>query len=152
MRSAAWPLDNAPLINRVVAGADGEAALSCREQLLVLGAGGDGGIRTLDRALQPYNGLANRRLQPLGHVSRAEKRAATYARRLPLLQAPGAEPARAGRMMFCAARVPTTAPAPKASGSSQESPPSRRGAQRPACSRPCPGCPAGGEDQPHHQS
>jgi hypothetical protein len=32
-------------------------------------AGGDGGIRTLDRALQPYNGLANRRLQPLGHVS-----------------------------------------------------------------------------------
>jgi hypothetical protein len=36
--------------------------------------GGDGGIRTLDRALQPYNGLANRRLQPLGHVSvHAEK-------------------------------------------------------------------------------
>lgn len=31
--------------------------------------GGDRGIRTLDRALQPYNGLANRRLQPLGHVS-----------------------------------------------------------------------------------
>jgi hypothetical protein len=30
---------------------------------------GDGGIRTLDRALQPYNGLANRRLQPLGHIS-----------------------------------------------------------------------------------
>ncbi|MDB5637921.1 MAG: hypothetical protein JWP51_2829, partial [Bradyrhizobium sp.] len=28
--------------------------------------GGAGGIRTLDRALQPYNGLANRRLQPLG--------------------------------------------------------------------------------------
>ena len=31
--------------------------------------GGDGGIRTLDRPLQAYNGLANRRLQPLGHVS-----------------------------------------------------------------------------------
>src|SRR3984893_12128134 len=30
---------------------------------------GAGGIRPLDRALQPYNGLANRRLQPLGHVS-----------------------------------------------------------------------------------
>src|SRR4051794_39712145 len=30
---------------------------------------GAGGIRTLDRALQPYNGLANRRLQPLGHIS-----------------------------------------------------------------------------------
>ena len=27
------------------------------------------GFRTLDRALQPYNGLANRRLQPLGHIS-----------------------------------------------------------------------------------
>ncbi len=51
-------------------------------------AGGDGGIRTLDRALQPYNGLANRRLQPLGHVSRAKKRGATYARRLTPLQAP----------------------------------------------------------------
>jgi hypothetical protein len=48
------------------------------------GDGGDGGIRTLDRALQPYNGLANRRLQPLGHVSR---RNATYARRIPPLQA-----------------------------------------------------------------
>jgi hypothetical protein len=34
-----------------------------------IAAGGDGGIRTLDRALQPYNGLANRRLQPLGHIS-----------------------------------------------------------------------------------
>ena len=33
------------------------------------GLGGAGGIRTLDRALQPYNGLANRRLQPLGHSS-----------------------------------------------------------------------------------
>jgi hypothetical protein len=37
-------------------------------------AGGDGGIRTLDRALQPYNGLANRRLQPLGHISRRNAR------------------------------------------------------------------------------
>gem|GEM_PF-1794314 len=35
--------------------------------------GGDGGIRTLDRALQPYNGLANRRLQPLGHVSMPDR-------------------------------------------------------------------------------
>ena len=41
---------------------------------LVRHAGGDGGIRTLDRALQPYNGLANRRLQPLGHVSRSSAR------------------------------------------------------------------------------
>ena len=45
--------------------------------------GGDGGIRTLDRALQPYNGLANRRLQPLGHISnrcfRWETRRKAYA-------------------------------------------------------------------------
>ena len=34
-----------------------------------IASGGAGGIRTLDRALQPYNGLANRRLQPLGHSS-----------------------------------------------------------------------------------
>ena len=46
--------------------------------------GGDGGIRTLDRALQPYNGLANRRLQPLGHVSGCRR----YARRCPAPQAP----------------------------------------------------------------
>ena len=30
--------------------------------------GGDGRIRTCDRLLT-YNGLANRRLQPLGHIS-----------------------------------------------------------------------------------
>jgi hypothetical protein len=35
--------------------------------------GGVGGIRTLGTAFQPYNGLANRRLQPLGHHSRREK-------------------------------------------------------------------------------
>src|SRR5947209_17959258 len=30
---------------------------------------GEIGIRTLDTGLTPYNGLANRRLQPLGHLS-----------------------------------------------------------------------------------
>src|SRR6185436_9976729 len=35
--------------------------------------GGGRGIRTPDRGLSPYNGLANRRLQPLGHPS-AQKR------------------------------------------------------------------------------
>src|SRR5262249_489124 len=30
---------------------------------------GEGGIRTLDKALRPYDGLANRCLQPLGHLS-----------------------------------------------------------------------------------
>ena len=33
------------------------------------GSGGEGGIRTLDTGVSPYNGLANRRLQPLGHLS-----------------------------------------------------------------------------------
>jgi hypothetical protein len=44
----------------------GVASVSGPDNLRI---GGDGGIRTLDRALQPYNGLANRRLQPLGHIS-----------------------------------------------------------------------------------
>ena len=30
---------------------------------------GEGGIRTPDKDFSPYNGLANRRLQPLGHLS-----------------------------------------------------------------------------------
>ena len=33
------------------------------------GVGGEAGIRTLGRAFGPYNGLANRRLQPLGHLT-----------------------------------------------------------------------------------
>src|SRR5208337_1258454 len=44
--------------------------------------GGDGGIRTLDRALQPYNGLANRRLQPLGHISRRTMNPGSGPRRI----------------------------------------------------------------------
>jgi hypothetical protein len=31
--------------------------------------GGERGIRTPGRGVSPYNGLANRRLQPLGHLS-----------------------------------------------------------------------------------
>ena len=30
---------------------------------------GEGGIRTPGRAMKPYDGLANRSLQPLGHLS-----------------------------------------------------------------------------------
>jgi hypothetical protein len=45
--------------------------------------GGEAGIRTLDRAFRPYNGLANRRLQPLGHLTAARnlsiRQASTYA-------------------------------------------------------------------------
>ena len=33
------------------------------------GSGGEAGIRTLDTGFGPYNGLANRRLQPLGHLT-----------------------------------------------------------------------------------
>ena len=33
---------------------------------------GEGGIRTLDTGLTPYDGLANRCLQPLGHLSKNE--------------------------------------------------------------------------------
>jgi hypothetical protein len=33
------------------------------------GNGGEAGIRTLGTAFRPYNGLANRRLQPLGHLT-----------------------------------------------------------------------------------
>ena len=36
--------------------------------------GGEAGIRTLGTAIQPYNGLANRRLKPLGHLSAATHR------------------------------------------------------------------------------
>src|SRR3954467_11294043 len=40
--------------------------------------GGEAGIRTLGTAFRPYNGLANRRLQPLGHLT---GRVQVYARK-----------------------------------------------------------------------
>ena len=44
-------------------------------------AGGEAGIRTLGRAFRPYNGLANRRLQPLGHLTlRLAAQRANYCR------------------------------------------------------------------------
>ena len=33
------------------------------------GTGGEGGIRTLGTGVSPYNGLANRRIRPLCHLS-----------------------------------------------------------------------------------
>ncbi len=36
---------------------------------LKLKAGGEGGIRTLGTGVSPYNGLANRRIRPLCHLS-----------------------------------------------------------------------------------
>ena len=45
--------------------------------------GGEAGIRTLGRSLSPYNGLANRRLQPLGHLTATRnlsiRHASTYS-------------------------------------------------------------------------
>src|SRR5208337_5697183 len=38
-------------------------------KLFVFRNGGEGGIRTPGTGFSPYNGLANRRLQPLGHLS-----------------------------------------------------------------------------------
>ena len=35
--------------------------------------GGEAGIRTLGTGFGPYNGLANRRLQPLGHLTALRK-------------------------------------------------------------------------------
>ena len=35
--------------------------------------GGEAGIRTLGTTLRSYNGLANRRLQPLGHLTATRK-------------------------------------------------------------------------------
>ena len=57
----------------------------CSEQPrgILIEIGGEAGIRTLGTALRPYNGLANRRLQPLGHLTAARKLSineiATYA-------------------------------------------------------------------------
>jgi hypothetical protein len=48
---------------------EGDSGQAAEVAPLYAETGGAGGIRTLDRALQPYNGLANRRLQPLGHSS-----------------------------------------------------------------------------------
>src|SRR5205823_5026382 len=49
---------------------DGEVAERfARDWRLATRFGGEAGIRTLDTAFGPYNGLANRRLQPLGHLT-----------------------------------------------------------------------------------
>ena len=40
-----------------------------KDQWLENLTGGEAGIRTLDTGFGPYNGLANRRLQPLGHLT-----------------------------------------------------------------------------------
>jgi hypothetical protein len=56
------------LATRATGTAEGQLRwVNCRE------TGGEAGIRTLGRSLSPYNGLANRRLRPLGHLTAARK-------------------------------------------------------------------------------
>src|SRR5689334_1504902 len=50
-------------------------------------AGGEAGIRTLGTAFRPYNGLANRRLQPLGHLTTRLRRDHDVARATPARKA-----------------------------------------------------------------
>ena len=57
--------------------AESMSSLACQPELAHLGrrakVGGEAGIRTLGTGLSPYNGLANRRLQPLGHLTALRK-------------------------------------------------------------------------------
>ena len=62
-------------------------------------SGGEAGIRTLGRGLCPFNGLANRRLQPLGHLTASAVREPAGAGRntdyIPM--SPVVRPPRSGR-------------------------------------------------------
>src|ERR1043166_8336584 len=75
------------------------AYLTALDKLGRLG-GGAGGIRTLDTALGPYNGLANRRLQPLGHSSATRSFSLLFLRAASVLPRPPS-----GRMLWPKARA-----------------------------------------------
>ena len=47
----------------------GYASIGPKCLRLILRTGGEGGIRTLGTGVSPYNGLANRRIRPLCHLS-----------------------------------------------------------------------------------
>ncbi len=80
---------------------------NCLVEGLSIPDSGEAGIRTRDKDLTPYNGLANRRLQPLGHLSKLA--GAVYLMLLavskpPPVRArlqtwPGGDPTEARRMM-----------------------------------------------------
>src|SRR3954470_21111254 len=59
-------------------------------------SGGEAGIRTLGTTLRSYNGLANRRLQPLGHLT-----VRGFPKDLRI---------RLARIDYCRASVPTSMP------------------------------------------
>ena len=75
-------------------------------------AGGEAGIRTLDTGFGPYNGLANRRLQPLGHLTVLNNSTAVSALRLSSIRR------RWSRLHFgCTRPIPTPLPWPDSAGS-----------------------------------
>src|SRR5882724_11456775 len=85
--------------------------VACHPKPVRAKGGGAGGIRTLDRALQPYNGLANRRLQPLGHSSvRADMPDAEARRKRQIQVTPGP-------FSDAGASGPARAPIPRAGSS-----------------------------------
>ena len=51
--------------------AENVAAVFLTLKSCVMKSGGEGGIRTPGTGFSPYNGLANRRIQPLCHLSAA---------------------------------------------------------------------------------
>ena len=57
--------------------AENVAAVFLIPKSCVMKSGGEGGIRTPGTRFSAYNGLANRRLKPLGHLSAASHCAVT---------------------------------------------------------------------------
>jgi hypothetical protein len=49
--------------------AENVAAIFLTRKSYVMNSGGEGGIRTPGTSFSSYNGLANRRIQPLCHLS-----------------------------------------------------------------------------------
>ena len=91
--------------------------VACHPKPVRAKGGGDGGIRTLDRALQPYNGLANRRLQPLGHISdKADMPDAEASRKRPIrgcrIPGPLATPGSGPRLSKPSVRLKPRTPEP----------------------------------------
>src|SRR4029078_3074833 len=77
--------------------------------------GGEGGIRTLGRGLKPYNGLANRPVQPLRHLtvgasfdSWPAKRGIVSQASTQLAEGAGFEPAAPSRARSLSRRLPST--------------------------------------------
>ena len=94
-----------------------EATKSLIRSNLQRQSGGEAGIRTLGRGLCPFNGLANRRLQPLGHLTASAVR----------------EPAGAGRNTNYTPMWPVVRPRPPRRPGTGHPPARHSITQRPAC-------------------